>query len=353
MNQRFGALPPSPGARVVLGLALAFTVLLGGARPAHATKAEEVSLDEETPTEKPKEAEGASKSSGDAPEGSDADADSLEPKVRRVIPPYSLPWQLRPVLPISMARIDTSFAFYGVDGASIVTFVGGSYKIIKRVSVFAKVGVAEDSPPTGAGGFNFLNPVLGGALGFWPAKSLKLGVSLGLTLPVGGGGSTAEKGSQETNRAGMLARSGFDNAHFMVDYFSVLPGVDLAWVTHNFTLQGELNIGFLAKVRGLQTEKSSNTDFSTGLHAGYFFFPFLSAGVDLRYQRWLSTPSYVVRDPTGYTKDNFTIGLGPRFHVKLSDTLTFRPGLSMSFGFDNPMSGSSYKIVQLDLPLVF
>lgn len=358
MNQRFGALPPSSGARVVLGFAFAFTVLLGGARPAHATKAEKVSLDEETPSDKPKEAEDASKSSGEASDSGDG------PKVKRVIPPYSLPWQLRPVLPTTMARIDTSFAFYGVNGSSIVSFASGSYKIIKQVSVFAKLGVAENSPPpsnpsgssggmTNEGGFNFLNPLLGGQLGFWPSKTLKLGVSLGLTLPVGGGGSTSGVGAQAANRAGMLARSGFDNAHFMVDYLSVLPSVDLAWVTHNLTVQGEVNFGVLAKVRGLQTQKSSATDLSLGLHTGYFFLPFFSAGLDLRYQTWLGKPSYVANDTTGTLRDNFTIAVGPRFHVKLSDTVVFRPGASLGFGFDNPMSGSSYKIVQLDLPLVF
>jgi len=364
MNQRFGAFPSSGGTRAVLGLAFAFTVLLGGARPAHATKAEKVSLDEETPSDKPKESEDASKSSGDAGEAGEATDSGDGPKVRRVIPPYSLPWQLRPVLPMTMARLDTSFAFYGVNGSSIVSFASGSYKIIRQVSVFAKLGVAENSPPpsnpsgssagtTNEGGFNFLNPTLGGQLGFWPAKSLKLGVSLGVTLPVGGGGSTADAGAKETNFRGMLARSGFDNAHFMVDYFAVLPGVDLALVTHNLTLQGELNLGVLMKVRGLQTQKSSATDFSMGLHAGYFLFPFLSAGLDLRYQTWLGKPSYVANDTTGTLRDNFTIGVGPRFHVKLSENLVFRPGASLSFGFDNPMSGSSYKIVQLDLPFVF
>ena len=71
------------------------------------------------------------------------------------------------------------------------------------------------------------------------------------------------------------------------------------------------------------------------------------------YQTWLGKPSYVANDPTGYLRDNFTVAVGPRFHVKLSETVVFRPGASMSFGFDNPMSGSSYKILQLDLPIVF
>ncbi|HEV8551228.1 MAG TPA: hypothetical protein VGQ57_19405, partial [Polyangiaceae bacterium] len=280
-----------------------------------------------------------------------------------VVPPYSLPWQLRPVLPVTMIRSDTSLAFYGVNGFTAASFISGSYKIIPQVGVFAKLGVASDSPPTDTGGFTFGNPIIGGAFGFWPAKSMKLGATLGLALPIGSGGSLSnDPGAREANRAAMFARSGFDNPVFMPDYFSVMPGVDFAIVTHNLTLQAELNLVFLAKVRGQQQEKSAHQDMSMGLHAGYFFFPFLSAGVDFRYQYWLSK-AYVVpqdpastvitQDPTGYSRDNLTIAVGPRFHVQLSEELWLRPGISMAFGLDHPMSSSHYKIVQLDLPFFF
>jgi len=344
MNLRFGAPPHAAGIRLIGGLALTLAALLATPGVAHATKAEKVTLEEDSGTPPPPPAE-------DAP----PKTDSEEPaKVKHVVPPYSLPWQLRPVLPTTMLRSDTSFAFYGVDGSSIVSNISGSYKIVPHVGIFAKIAVAEDSPPTGAGGFGFANPLLGGIIGLWPAKGLKLGLSLGLTVPVGSGGSNStDKGAQETNIAAMQARSGFDNALYMPDYFSILPGVDLAWVTHNFTLQGEVNIVFLTKVRGRQQERSANEDLSFGLHAGYFFAPWISAGLDFRYQTWISTPSHVQGDLSHDIRDLLTLGLGPRFHVKLSDELKFRPGLSMSFGLDQPMATAKYKIVQLDLPFFF
>jgi len=343
MNMRFGAPPHAAGNRLLVGLALSLAAVVAAPRVAHATKAEKVTLDEDSgPTPKPAE---------EAPPPTESED---PPKVKRVIPPYSLPWQLRPVLPTTLLRSDTSLAFYGNNGASIVSLIHGSYKFDPHIGMFGKLTVMEDSPPTGAGGFGLANPLVGGNVGLWPAKGIKLGLSLGLTVPVGAGGSNStDKGAQNTNVAAMQARSGFDNALFMPDYFSILPGVDVAWVTKNLTLQAELNIVFLTKVRGRQQEKSANQDFSTGLHAGYFFFPFLSAGLDFRYQTWISTPRHVQDDPSHYSRDNLTFGLGPRFHIKLSEDLKFRPGMSMSFGLDQPMAGSHYKILQLDLPFYF
>ncbi len=84
-------------------------------------------------------------------------------------------------------------------------------------------------------------------------------------------------------------------------------------MTHNLTLQAEVNFGFMTKVRGQQTEKSSNTDMSLGMHVGYFFLPVFSAGLDFRYQYWLSKPFFVQPpiDISGASRDSATIAVGP------------------------------------------
>ncbi len=325
------------GMRLTLGVALALVAGLGCPSLARATDALPVSLEEDSSAAAPKKEE---------PEDD-------KPK-KRVVAPYSLPWGLRPAVPQNLIRSDTSFAFYGVDGATIVSEVGASFKILSRVALLAKVGFAEDSPPTGAGGFGLFNPLLGAQVGFWPAKSLRIGAFLGVTIPVGlGGGVEPDPGSARVNAAAMLARSGMDNPLFMPDYLTAWPGLDIAYVTKGFTVQGEMSIAFLTKVRGPTTEKSSNVDLSMGLHLGYFLFPFVSVGADLRHQRWLTNVSYVARDPSRDIRDVTTLALGPRAHINLSDTLRFRPGISMSFGLDRPMASSRYKIVQIDLPFNF
>lgn len=327
----------------MVGVVLAAAAELASPAVAHATEAESVTLEEDSgAAEKPKAATGEE-----------------EPKVKRVVAPYSMPWQLRPVLPATMARLDNSFAFYGVDGVTVVNDLTFSYRIIPRISVLARLAVAGDSPPPSVisgGSFGLANPLIGAQAGFWPVKSLKLGLFLGFTIPVGmGGGTDPDKASVETTHAAMLARSGFDNPLYMPDYLAVWPGIDLAYVTHGFTGQVEISLPVMNRVRGPQTEKSTNVDLTLGLHAGYFIFPFMSAGLDFRYERWLSTPKFLSaeEDPSGDRRDLTTIEPGLRFHVKLGETVTWRPGLSMAFGLDNPMAGSHYKVLRVDLPFTF
>lgn len=328
--------------RLVLGASLVAAAELASPATAQATEAEQVTLDEDSSAKTAKPAA--------APEPED------EPKETRRVARYSLPWQLRNVVPLNYVRLDNSFAFYGVGGTTIVNELSGSYKIIPRIAILAKVAVANDSPPNGPGAFGFANPLIGAQAGFWPAKSLKLGLFLGFTLPVGmGGGLNADPGQVDAIHAAMLARSGFDNPLFMPDYFTTWPGIDVAYVTHGFTAQAEVSLPVMNRVRGPDTERSTNAELTLGLHAGYFIFPWLSAGLDLRHQRWLSTPGFInsVADPSGVLRDVTTIEVGARFHVKITDDITWRPGLSMAFGLDDPMAGASYKVVHIDLPFQF
>ena len=81
-----------------------------------------------------------------------------------------------------------------------------------------------------------------------------------------------------------------DNSMFAVDYFTIFPGADLAYVAHGLTVQAEATLFQLTRVRGKDTvpgKDSSNTNLTAGLHVGYFVIPQFSVGVELRHQRWL------------------------------------------------------------------
>ena len=52
-------------------------------------------------------------------------------------------------------------------------------------------------------------------------------------------------------------------------------------------------------------------------------------------------------------RDDSTFAIGPRLHFKLSDSVWFRPGIAFALPLDDPIKKVEYKIVQLDLPLVF
>jgi hypothetical protein len=77
----------------------------------------------------------------------------------------------------------------------------------------------------------------------------------------------------------------------------------------------------------------------------------LSVGAELRYQRWLSTPSFV-KSELG-NRDQLSFAVGPRFNVALGNGVVMRPGAAFAMPLDDPMKSAGYKIVQLDVPVIF
>ena len=278
-------------------------------------------------------------------------------------PPYSLPWQLRPAAAATVLRSDTAFAFYkdpmtDESGMSVPSFLLGSYKVTPEFAPMMRVGAIHNSPPEVMGksvsGFVLTNPLFGGTYVFKLSPELRLAAFFGFTLPVGGGGGNMPKASSATARnSGLLARSAMDNAMFAVNDFTIIPGLDLAYVAHGFTAQLEATLLQLTRARGDVAQKdASRTNFTAGLHLGYFFIPQLSLGAELRYQRWLSTPANVKMDMTGTLRDTLSMAVGLRVHIKAGSTW-FRPGVAYAQGLDAPMTKSKYHIVQLDVPVQF
>lgn len=273
--------------------------------------------------------------------------------------PYSLPWQLRSAVAATAIRSDTAFAFYkdatGNGKHTVVSTLLASYKVIPQIAPFVRVAFV------GADAFAVSNPIIGSTFAFKPTKELRLAVVFCMSLPIGmGGGDSPDKDVLASQKAALFARSAMDNALFAVNDFAMLPGLDLAYVAHNLTVQGEVTVGGLVRTRGGDAPAKGtpppNPDnhkliLTSGLHAGYFFLHELSLGVDLRYQRWLSTPVAVTKD--GNARETVTLAVGPRAHFKLGKGTWFRPGIAYARGLDQPMWGQSYNIVQLDLPISF
>jgi hypothetical protein len=293
-------------------------------------------------------------------------ADAAAPPEPPPPPPYSLPWQLRPATAGTVLRLDTAFAFYENptthnSGSTIAPMLLFSYKIVKGFAPLVRLGLVSNSPPDtvppaapAESGFAFLNPVLGATYALELSKQMKLAFFLGLTIPVGtGGGDSPDAGDKAALSAGIRARSAMDNAMFSVNDFTIFPGVDFAFVSGGFTVQAEATLLQLSRVRGSgdPTTDPSKTNFTMGLHAGYFFIPMLSLGAEIRHQRFLSTPKAVEATPAN--RDTTTIAVGPRFHFQIAKGKWLRPGIAFAFGIDEPLTKSSYKIVQLDIPFAF
>lgn len=290
--------------------------------------------------------------------------------------PYSLPWQLRPAAVATAVRSDTSLAFYenpasGAGGVTTASMLLVSYKLTPDLAPLVRLGVVGNSPPRDAvfasgapqaSAVAFVNPALGATYLVKLDPDFRLALFLGLTLPIGmGGGDTPDPAVKAARVSGIPARAAMDNAMFAVDDFTVFPGVGVAYVAHGLTLQLEATLLQLFRVRGgtapatgpASNPDASKTNFTGGLHVGYFLIPQLSLGADLRHQRWLSTPTAVKNDPTDSLRDTTTMAVGARFHAKLSETIWLRPGIAYARGLDDPMNAAGYHIVQLDVPVLF
>lgn len=268
--------------------------------------------------------------------------------------PYSLPWQLRPAMPVSVIRSDTSVASYDTpegDGTfTVASFLLASVKLRRDFSPFVRVGVVGNKEAVG-----ITNLATGGTLAVDVHPDVRLALFAGFALPVGsGGGDGPDAKVAAAERSGVLARSAMDNAMFAVNDFTFFPGIDVAYVAHGLTVQLEATMLSLIRARGAAVQPdTAKINFTSGLHVGYFFLPELSLGADLRYQAWLSTPAPVAADKTGDSRENVTFAVGPRFHVKVGKTTWTRPGVSYSRGLDLPMSKLAYNLFQIDVPFVF
>jgi hypothetical protein len=272
--------------------------------------------------------------------------------------PYVLPFQLRPAGVSDAVRVDAAVAILGDragGGATVATMGLGSVKVHPEMALLLRVAVVQHDPGDAPGSAAFANPAL--AFTYAPKlhPSIRLALTLGTAIPIGmGGGNEGDPKALAAARAGVLARSSMDNAMFAVNDVVVFPGVDLAYTGFGLTVQVEATLLQLFRARGAAVQSDEvKTNFTSGLFAGYQILDWLSLGAEVRYQRWLSTPSFVASHPTGANRDTLSFAVGPRFHIRAGDTIWIRPGIAYARGLDAPMSDGGYDIVQIDLPISF
>lgn len=260
--------------------------------------------------------------------------------------PYSVPWQLRVVAPVRALRLDNALDFYGVGNAVNVLILNAAWSFHPRMYVLARLGTTINASTTAPDATTLSNLMLGGT---WLQNfgDFRFAAFLGTTLPTAsGGGNHGPAPMRAANSVAMLARNSMDNALFAANDMAIVPGVDLAWVKNKFTVQLELNVNQVFRVRGeAMNPDAMKTNLTSGLHAGYFFTPQVSVGAELRYQRWLSTPAAVAKDES--LRQNLNAAGGVRLHFKLSPSLMIRPGVSYSRALIAP-SAVAHDVVQFD-----
>jgi hypothetical protein len=257
-----------------------------------------------------------------------------------------------------VVRSDTTVAGYATDagsGTAMASTFLAAYKVNPRLAPLLRLAIVNVSSASGPDAVTVSNPLLGAIWGKPLTPALKLGLFGAVTLPLGsGGGDRPDPARVAANCAGIAARSSMDNAMFAVNDHALIGGADLAGVAAGVTVQAEVTLFQLTRVRGEDVQPDEHkTNLTSGLHAAWFAMPWLSLGGELRYQRWLSTPMAVANDVTGASRDNLTAAAGLRGHIKLSGKRWLRPGLAYVRPLDDPMRGKGYDIIQIDVPLAF
>lgn len=272
-------------------------------------------------------------------------------------PRYSMPWMMRPVSAGNVLRLDTVLSFAKTTDTQPILFLG-SYKVRPNLAAIVRFGMIRNDPMNAEPTTAFVNPALGVLYAIPVSKYVKASLFAATTIPIGqGGGNSPNAARRAANLSGIFARASMDNALFQINYMTPIVGADIAYIRDDVTLQLEATLLELIRVRGEEQDKdSARTNLVFAAHFGYFPIPQLSLGGELRYQYWASHATIEGKNNPDLI-DNWTLGFGPRAHIKLKDKMWLRPGVSLTMGLDLPggfgSKGSEHKLVQIDLPFFF
>lgn len=286
-------------------------------------------------------------------------------------PPYSLPWQLRTATTGNTLRIDGGLAVFNDANGNLdvaaTTFFNACYQITRDWSPMIRLGfVGNNAPGAALDGSSLVNPLVGATYTRRLGK-YKLALFGATTLPIGtGGGNAPSVGPAKTNAASFTARPA-DDAMLAVNYITAIAGIDFAYVNRGFTAQAEATLQQYVRVRGDKSAGATDpfrTNAAVGLHLGYFIGSHFSLSSDLRYQRWISSPTTLdtvtgahLQTPDAQM-DSVTVAAGPRVHFRFGKQTWIRPGISFvrgldSRGFDAPLLTKQTTAVQIDIPVMF
>ena len=271
--------------------------------------------------------------------------------------PYAAPFGLRGIIPVTAIRAETAYGVSFGTSSTVVQYLTASYAVVPQFSVLARWGWVDFFPEEKVASNAFTNATVAGLWGTKIGNAVRVAATLGSGLPVGqGGGDSPNAGQAAAIAAGNLARSRFEGVTtFSPNDVAPFIGGDLAWVHGGLTLQAEATFFEVFRVRGEKADPDSmKTVLTMGGHAGYFLIPQISIGAELRETIFLSTPAAVGAGKT--SRGWATVGVGPRWHIRLGRKAWLRPGLAFIQPLNDTAPGSpagSYHIFQLDVPVVF
>lgn len=263
---------------------------------------------------------------------------------------YSLPFAVRPWAPPTLARFDTAHAADEGQRTTTSTLTTGA-RVAPDLGVYFRGAFTVHAKETV--NTALANPALFALFSPAIAPRVRVPIFAAVALPLGdGGGDVPDVRARAAMASAVYARQAMDSALFASNYTTFAAGVGLARVANGLTLQVEAAVFQLLRSRGGAVDgDATRTNLTSGAHVGFAFLGFLNVSVEAHYQRWLSTPAPVRQDDSA--RDQLTVGGGLRATVAIDETTIARPGIGYFQAVDGPMARASYRIVQLDLPVLF
>jgi hypothetical protein len=284
--------------------------------------------------------------------------DATTPKVEeapkpssRPKPGYSLPFAMRPALAPNVVRLDASYVAQDT-ALSYASVLSAGGRVAKDFGIYGRLGLVRDAKDGAESTTGLSNPLL---MAVWApeiAPKTRIALTAALAMPLGAGGGDDPSSARAAMAAGIYARQAMDNALFATNYITPIGGAAIAWVDKGWTLQAEATVLQLLRARGAaQDTDAARTNFTSGVNVGYLIAGLVNVNLEAHYQRWLTTPAAVSKDPA--RRDQLTVGGGFRFNVPIGEGALARPGIGYFMGIDDPMGAAKYRIVSLDVPVLF
>jgi hypothetical protein len=233
-------------------------------------------------------------------------------------------------------------------GSSAITTFRASYTRFNAFSPFLRMGVAFNAPISGGAAGALSNPVAGFQSSFQATDWLGLRFSGLAAIPVGS--SSDNPAIRAASREGV----GLGGRLFDVDYFSATLGLDVDLVPGDFGFVVKNAVTKAVKTRGDQDVDPDKTSLFSALqvnysplrssrHGGFLFFAEGRAVV------WLSTPSFVAKDPT--EREDLYAGGGVQWTARTRNAAVFSTSLAFFRAVDAPLANTGYNQVETDFSI--
>jgi hypothetical protein len=233
---------------------------------------------------------------------------------------------------------------------TVLSVLTASYDLTDRWGAFARLGLVDNDPATGEAGRGMSNPALGFTYGRPLSDRYRLGLTLGVVLPLGSGGGD-DPDPAVLNA--MLVATDWGGPMYGPDHLTPYVGASLTRSAGPLTLRARSTLYDANRVKGEKADPIGPTVIftSSDLLADYSINDRMSVFTQLAQTYYHNTPPFVAADATARA-DHYLVG-GVSFNFKLANGRSFQPSLAYGEAIDQPKTRRTFRLLELGTKLSF